>query len=67
MYSVLLYVPPLKSDLYETYYLFSAREDMLRVRKLVSISHIRRQATADQNNGPPPSQRATDSFSAVRT
>ncbi|KAH8981052.1 hypothetical protein EDB86DRAFT_2977766 [Lactarius hatsudake] len=33
---------------------------MLRARKLVSISQNRRQATADRNNDPPPSQRATD-------
>ncbi|KAH9060432.1 ATP-dependent DNA helicase, partial [Lactarius vividus] len=45
--------------------LYYSREDMLRARKLVSMSHTRRQATADQNNDPPPSQRATDSFSAL--
>ncbi|KAH8995511.1 ATP-dependent DNA helicase [Lactarius hatsudake] len=45
--------------------LYYSREDMLRVRKLVSISQNRRQATADRNNDPPPSQRATDSFSAL--
>ncbi|KAF8491239.1 ATP-dependent DNA helicase [Russula emetica] len=45
--------------------LYYSREDMLRVRKLVSMSHTRRQATADRNNGPPPSQRATDSFSTL--
>lgn len=30
------------------------------------MSYTRRQAMADSNNGPPPSQRATDSFSTVR-
>ncbi|KAH9985046.1 ATP-dependent DNA helicase [Russula compacta] len=45
--------------------LYYSREDMLRVRKLVSMSHTRRQATADRNNDPPPSQRATDSFSSL--
>lgn len=45
--------------------LYYSREDMLRARKLVSMSHTRRQATADRNNDPPPSQRATDSFSAL--
>ncbi|KAN0118615.1 ATP-dependent DNA helicase [Russula decolorans] len=45
--------------------LYYSREDMLRVRKLVSMSHTRRQTTADRNNGPPPSQRATDSFSTL--
>ncbi|KAI9460272.1 ATP-dependent DNA helicase [Russula earlei] len=42
-----------------------SREDMLRVRRLVSMSHTRRQATAERNNEPPPSQRSTDSFSAL--
>ncbi|KAI9465108.1 ATP-dependent DNA helicase [Lactarius psammicola] len=45
--------------------LYYSREDMLRVRKLVTMSHTRRQATADRNNDPPPSQRAADSFSAL--
>ncbi|KAH9013168.1 ATP-dependent DNA helicase, partial [Lactarius deliciosus] len=45
--------------------LYYSREDMLRARKLVSISQNRRQATADRNDDPPPSQRATDSFSAL--
>ncbi|KAH9959764.1 ATP-dependent DNA helicase [Russula dissimulans] len=45
--------------------LYYSREDMLRVRKLVTMSYTRRQAVADRNNGPPPSQRATDSFSAL--
>ena len=46
---------------------FLAREDMLRARNLASMSHTRRQATADRDNGPPPSQRATDSFYTVRS
>ncbi|KAI0248645.1 P-loop containing nucleoside triphosphate hydrolase protein, partial [Lactifluus subvellereus] len=45
--------------------LYYSREDMVRVKKLVSMSQTRRQATADKNNDPPPSQRATDSFSAL--
>ncbi|KAI0269956.1 ATP-dependent DNA helicase [Gloeopeniophorella convolvens] len=45
--------------------LYYSREDMLRSRKLVSMSQNRRQVTADMNNGPPPSQRAIDSFSAL--
>ncbi|KAH9992057.1 P-loop containing nucleoside triphosphate hydrolase protein [Russula vinacea] len=44
---------------------FLAREDMFRARKLISMSYTRRQVTADRNNDPPPSQRATDSFSAL--
>ncbi|KAH9979944.1 ATP-dependent DNA helicase [Lactifluus volemus] len=45
--------------------LYYSREDMLRVKKLVVISQTRRQAMADRNNDPPPSQRAVDSFSAL--
>lgn len=43
----------------------SAREDVVRVKNLVSISQNRRQITADMGGGPPPSQRSVDSFTEV--
>ncbi|KAK0487771.1 P-loop containing nucleoside triphosphate hydrolase protein [Armillaria novae-zelandiae] len=43
----------------------SAREDMSYVKSLVSQSHNNRVQLADVQNGPAPSQRAGDSFSAV--
>jgi hypothetical protein len=44
----------------------SAREDAIRVKKLVSNSHSRRLHIADNNEGPVPSQRSVDSLNAVR-
>ncbi|KII90932.1 hypothetical protein PLICRDRAFT_174284 [Plicaturopsis crispa FD-325 SS-3] len=43
--------------------LYYSREDVVRVRKLVSSSHARRQNIATE--GPPPSQRSVDSLTAL--
>ncbi|KAI0322392.1 P-loop containing nucleoside triphosphate hydrolase protein [Amylostereum chailletii] len=45
--------------------LYYSREDVLKVKKLVALSQTRRQTAADQENGPPPSQRSVDSLSAL--
>ncbi|KDQ62727.1 hypothetical protein JAAARDRAFT_66384 [Jaapia argillacea MUCL 33604] len=45
--------------------LFYSREDAVRVRKLVTGSHVKRVYASDFNNGPPPSQRAVDSLRAL--
>ncbi|KAI0043156.1 P-loop containing nucleoside triphosphate hydrolase protein [Auriscalpium vulgare] len=44
---------------------FYSREDVIQVKKFVSMSHNQRQVTADMNDGPPPSQRAIDSLTAL--
>ncbi|KAI0064084.1 ATP-dependent DNA helicase [Artomyces pyxidatus] len=45
--------------------LFYSREDVVQVKKLVSLSQNRRQITANSVNAPPPSQRAVDSLNAL--
>ncbi|KAH7913942.1 P-loop containing nucleoside triphosphate hydrolase protein [Hygrophoropsis aurantiaca] len=45
--------------------LYYSREDALRLQKLVSDSHSKRQCAADAIDGPAPSQRSIDSFSAL--
>lgn len=42
-----------------------AREDALRLRRLVSSTHAKRQDAASSKNGPEPSQRSIDSLGAV--
>ncbi|KAH0826214.1 P-loop containing nucleoside triphosphate hydrolase protein [Lanmaoa asiatica] len=42
-----------------------AREDALRLRKLVSSAHARRQDATSSKNGPEPSQRSIDSLGAL--
>ena len=42
-----------------------AREDALRLRRLVSSTHARRQNAASSKNGPEPSQRSIDSLGTV--
>ncbi|KAG8214332.1 P-loop containing nucleoside triphosphate hydrolase protein [Butyriboletus roseoflavus] len=45
--------------------LYYSREDALRLRKLVSSTHARRQDTASSKNRPEPSQRSIDSLGAL--
>ncbi|EMD39586.1 hypothetical protein CERSUDRAFT_111898 [Gelatoporia subvermispora B] len=45
--------------------LFYSREDVVRVRKLVSGAHARRVVQVDTFGGPVPSQRAVDSLTAL--
>lgn len=42
-----------------------AREDALRLRKLVANAHAKRQDVASSKNGPEPSQRSIDSLGTV--
>lgn len=43
-----------------------AREDAIKVRKLVAMSHNSRQEKALVNEAPPPTQRTVDSLNTVR-